>query len=91
LRCEISLWLFRRHRLPTEIEGLGQTSFSRDRIPQELDGDPAERRDGNVPFASRLTALLSMMDHWLNRLLAAKSHFGGSSNGGFWSGKVQNA
>jgi hypothetical protein len=37
----------------------------------------AERRDGNLPFASRLMPLLSMMGHWLNRLLlAAKSHFG---------------
>jgi hypothetical protein len=34
-------------------------------------------RDGNLPFACRLMMLLSMMGHWLNRLLpAAKSHFG---------------
>jgi hypothetical protein len=34
-------------------------------------------RDGNLPFAFRLMVLLSMMGHWLNRLLpAAKSHFG---------------
>lgn len=34
-------------------------------------------RDGNLPFACRLMVLLSMMGHWLNRLLpAAKSRFG---------------
>jgi hypothetical protein len=34
-------------------------------------------RDGNLPFACRSMVLLSMMGHWLDRLLpAAKSHFG---------------
>jgi len=34
-------------------------------------------RDGNLPFACPLMVLLSIMGHWLNRLLpAAKSHFG---------------
>jgi len=32
------------------------------------DGDQAERCDGNLPFASRLMALLSMTDHWADRL-----------------------
>jgi len=39
--------------------------------------DWAGRRDGDLPFASRLMPLLSMMGHWLNRLFpAAKSYFG---------------
>jgi hypothetical protein len=31
---------------------------------QRLDGDQAERCDGNLPFANRLTALLSTTGHW---------------------------
>jgi hypothetical protein len=56
------------------LKGWARTSISRDGIPQELDGDQVERRDGNLPFTSRLMALLSMMGHWPIRLLpAAKS------------------
>jgi hypothetical protein len=40
------------------------------------DGDQAERCDGNLPFASRLMALLSTAGHWTERLLSkTKSHF----------------
>jgi hypothetical protein len=41
--------------LPTEIEGPGQNWMSHHQIPR-LDGDQAERCDGNLPFASRLVA-----------------------------------
>jgi hypothetical protein len=37
--------------------------MSHHQIPR-LDGDQAERCDGNLPFASRLMALLSMTGHW---------------------------
>jgi hypothetical protein len=72
-----ALWLFRQHQLPTEIEGLGlELGISRYRISQELDGDEAVPRTGNLPFAIRLMALVSMMSPCLNRLLpAAKSRF----------------
>jgi hypothetical protein len=57
-----------------------------------LDGDQAERCDGNLPFASRLMALLSMTDHWAGQaFVEGKIPFSGSSNGGFWSRKVENA
>src|SRR5882757_2791773 len=48
-----------RRRPPTEIEGLGQNWMSHHQIPR-LDGDRLERCDGNLPFAGRLIALLSM-------------------------------
>jgi len=37
--------------------------MSHHQIPR-LDGDQAERYDGNLPFASCLMALLSMTGHW---------------------------
>ncbi len=38
--------------------------------------DCAGRRDGNLPFASRLMALLSVTGHWQSRpLWEAKPHF----------------
>jgi hypothetical protein len=41
-----------------------------------LDGDPAERCGGNLPFASRLMALLQSPAIGRDRLLSkAKSHF----------------
>jgi hypothetical protein len=44
-------------------------------IPR-LDGNQAERCDGNLPFASRLMALLSTTAIGRDRLLSkAKSHF----------------
>src|ERR1700730_4866878 len=65
--------------------------MSHHQIPR-LDGDQTERCDGNLPFASRLMAVLSMTGHWAGQVLSkAEFHFGGSSNGGFWSRKVENA
>jgi hypothetical protein len=49
-------------RPPAEIEGCARIWMSHLKIPR-LDGDQAERCDGNLPFASRLTAVLSMTDH----------------------------
>jgi hypothetical protein len=58
-----------------------------------LDGDQAERCDGNLPFASRLVALLSTTGHWAGQaFVEGEIPFSGrSSNGGFWSRKVENA
>jgi hypothetical protein len=66
--------------------------MSHHQIPQ-LDGDQPERCDGNLPFASRLMALSSMTDHWAGRaFVEGEIPFSGrSSNGGFWSRKVENA
>jgi hypothetical protein len=64
---------------------------SRHQIPR-LNGDQAERCDGNLPFASRLIALLSMTP--LRALAFAESEIpfsGRSSNGGFWFRNVENA
>jgi len=41
--------------------------MSHHQIPR-LDGDQAQRRDGNLPLASRLIAVLSMTGHWADRL-----------------------
>jgi hypothetical protein len=43
--------------------------MSHHQIPR-LDGDQAERCDGNLPFASRLVALLSMTVHWTGQASA---------------------
>jgi hypothetical protein len=49
--------------------------MSHHQIPR-LDGDQGERCDGNLPFASRLIALLSTTGHWAVQALSkAKSHF----------------
>jgi hypothetical protein len=58
-----------------------------------LDGDQAERCDGNLPFASRLMAVLSMTGHWAGQAFVEGEipFSGGSSNGGFWSWKGENA
>ncbi len=49
--------------------------MSHHQIPR-LDGDQAERCDGNLPFASCLMALLSMTGHWAGQAFSkAKSHF----------------
>jgi len=69
-----------------------QNWMSRHQIPR-LDGDQAERCDGNFPFASRLVARLSMTVHWKGQALPKGEipFSDGSSNGGFWSRKVENA
>jgi hypothetical protein len=66
--------------------------MSHHQIPRR-DGDQAERCDGNLPFASRLMALLSMTDHWAGQAFVEGEILisGGSSNGGFWPRKVENA
>jgi len=56
-----------------------------------LDGDQAERCDGNLPFASRLMALLSMTGARQAFVEGEIPFSGGSSNSGFWSRKVENA
>jgi hypothetical protein len=49
--------------------------MSHHQIPR-LDGDQAQRCDGNLPLASRLMAVLSMTGHWVDRLLSkAEFHF----------------
>jgi len=52
-----------------------------------LDGDQAERCNDNLPFASRLVALLSMTVHCTGQAFVEGEILfsGGSSNGGFWS------
>jgi len=59
--------------------------MSHHQIPR-LDGDQAERCDGNLPFASRLMARLSTTGHWAGQAFAEGEILfsGGSSNGGFW-------
>ena len=75
-----------------ETKGLGQNWMSHHQIPRR-DGDQAERCDGSLPFASRLMALLSMTGHWAAQAFVEGEipFSGGSSNGGFWSKKVENA
>ena len=65
--------------------------MSHHQIPR-LDGDQAERCDGNLPFARRLMAVLSMTASWAGQAFVEGEmpFFGGSSNGGFWSGKIEN-
>jgi hypothetical protein len=46
-----------------KLKGWARTWMSHHQIPR-LDGDQAERCDGNLPFASRLMGLLSMTGHW---------------------------
>src|SRR5258708_4994982 len=89
--CETALWLFHDVDRRRKLKGLARTRMSHHQIPR-LDGDQAERCDGNLPFASRLMALLSMTGHWSGQALSkAKSPFFVSSNGGFRSRKVENA
>jgi hypothetical protein len=56
-----------------------------------MDGDQARRRDGNLPFASRSVALLSMTVHWTGQAFVEGEilFYCGSSNGGFlvWGGQ----
>jgi hypothetical protein len=60
---------------------------------KRLDGDKAERCDRNLPFASRLMAVLSMTVHRAGRSFVENGipFSGGSSSSGFWSRKVENA
>src|SRR5229473_458328 len=89
---ETALWLFHDVDRRRKLKGLARTRMSHHQIPR-LDGDQAERCDGNLPFASRLMALLSMTGHWSGQAFVEDEipFSGGRSNGGFWSGKVENA
>lgn len=52
------------------------TSFSPRRRKRVRHGDPVERCDDDLPFASRLMALLSPTSHWRNTHFSeAKLHF----------------
>jgi hypothetical protein len=66
--------------------------MSHHQIPR-LDGDQAERCDGNLAFARRLMALLSMTGHWAGQaFVEGEIPFSGCGlNGGFWFRKVENA
>lgn len=46
-----------------KLKGRARTRMTHHQIPR-LDSDQAQRCDGNLPFVSRLVALLSMTDHW---------------------------
>jgi hypothetical protein len=86
LPCETALWLFLDVDRP-QIEGLGQNWMSHHQIPR-LDGDQAERCDGNLPFASCLMALSSMTGHWAGQALSkAKSLFPLAQTVGFGLGR----
>src|SRR5882724_8862038 len=52
---ETALWLFHDVDRRRKLKGLARTRMSHHQIPR-LDGDQAERCDGNLPFASRLMA-----------------------------------
>ena len=92
LPCETALWLFRDVDRRRKLKGCGQNWMSHHQIPR-LNGDQAERCAGNLPFASRLVALLSTTVHWTGQaFVEGEMPFsGGSSNGGFWSRKIENA
>jgi len=60
--------------------------MSHHQIPR-LDGDQAEQCDGNLPFASRLLALLSMTAIGGTGFCKRNPFSGGSSNGGFGLGR----
>jgi hypothetical protein len=63
LPCETALWLFHEVGRRRKLKGWARTWMSHHQIPR-LDGNQAERCDGNLPFASRLMALLSTTGHW---------------------------
>jgi hypothetical protein len=67
--CETALWLFQDFDRRRKLKGWARTWMSHHQIPR-LDGDQAERCDGNLPFASRLMALLSTMGHWAGQAFA---------------------
>jgi hypothetical protein len=84
LPCETALWLFLDVDRRRKLKGRARTRMSHHQIPR-LDGDQAERCDGNLPFASRLMALLSTTGHWAGQAFVEGEipFSGGSSNGGF--------
>jgi hypothetical protein len=87
-----ALWLFLDVDRLRKLKGRSRTRMSHHQIPR-LDGDQAERCGGNLPFAGCLMALLSTTGHWAGLAFVEGGipFSGGSSNGGFWSRKVENA
>jgi hypothetical protein len=74
LERQTAVWLFQDVDRRRKFKGWARTWMSHHQIPR-LDGDQAERCDGNLPFVGRL-ALLSMTGCWAGRALSkAKSHF----------------
>jgi hypothetical protein len=75
-----------------KLKGWARTWMNHHQTPR-LDDDQAERCDGNLPFAGRLMAVLSMTGHWAGQVLSrAEFHFPAvAQNGGFWSKNVENA
>ncbi len=92
LPSETALWLFHDVDRRRKLKGRAGTWMSHHRIPR-LDGDQAQRCDGNLPFVRRLMAVLSMTAIWAGQALVEGEipFSGGSSNGGFWPRKVENA
>ena len=68
LPCKTALLLFLDVDRRRKLKGRARTQMSHHQIPR-LDGDQAERCDGNLPFASRLVALLSMTVHWTGQAI----------------------
>jgi hypothetical protein len=86
-----TLWLFHDVDRRRKLKGWARTWMSHHQILRP-DSDQAQRCDGNLPFASRLMALLSMMGHWAGQaFVEGELPFSVSSNGGFWCRKVENA
>ena len=67
LPCETALWLFHDVDRRRKLKRWARTWMSHPQIPR-LDSDQAERCDGDLPFVSRLMALLSMTGHGRDRL-----------------------
>jgi hypothetical protein len=55
-----------------KFKGCAKVWMNHHQIPR-LDGDQAERCDGNLPFASRLMAVLSMTGHWARQALVRRN------------------
>ena len=69
-----ALWLLDVDRR-RKLKGRARTRMTHHQIPR-LDGDQAQGCDGNLPFASRLVALLSIDGHWAGQaFVEGKSHF----------------
>jgi hypothetical protein len=62
LPCETAAWLFHNVDRRRTLNGQSRIWMSHSKKPR-LDGDQAERCAGNLPFASRLMAVLSMTGH----------------------------
>src|SRR5260370_42207052 len=90
LPCKAALRLFHNVDRRRKLKGWARTWMSRHQIPR-LEGDQAERCDGNLLFASRVMAMLSMTGHWAGQVLSkAEFHFRAVAQiVGFGSGKLK--